>query len=61
MSDEDVVVVMLARRIRSLSAAEYERFLRLAVKSLQVAELQSGAPDTLVDLTRDSSDELRFM
>ena len=49
------MVVALFRRLRAASAVEYERALRLAVKSLQVAELQKN-DRRFVDLTHDSRD-----
>ncbi len=42
MSDEDQVVVTLGRRLRACCAVEYDRFLRLAVKSLQLAEMRQA-------------------
>lgn len=60
LSDEDRVVVVLARKLRAVNGREYARFLRLAAKSLLVAEMRQGntAP---VDLTSRSDDDLRLM
>ena len=43
-----------------MSGAEYERLLRLATKALMAAEIRAPDGRRLVDLTVDSSDELRF-
>ena len=56
LSDEDRVVLVLFRKLRaSATGAEYERALRLAVKSLQVASLRRN-DRRVVDLTADSCD-----
>lgn len=55
--DEDRVVLVLFRKLRAASGAEYERALRLAVKSLQVASLRKNDRRP-VDLTADSRDGL---
>jgi hypothetical protein len=55
LSDDDRVLVNLGRSIRAANAAEYARFLRLAVKTLQVASIKKNDRRT-VDLTADSSD-----
>lgn len=60
LSDEDVVVVTLGRRLRQASAAEYERFLRLAAKALLAVELQQGR-EGVIDLTHRSDDNLRLV
>ena len=60
LSDEDRVLVNLGRRLRAMSGAEYERLLRLATKALMAAEIRAPDGRRLVDLTVDSSDELRF-
>lgn len=52
------MVLVLFRKLRaSATGAEYERALRLAVKSLQVASLRKNDRRP-VDLTADSRDGL---
>lgn len=62
LSDEDRVVVVLARKLRAVNGREYARFLRLAAKSLLVAEMRRSTPGEIcVDLTERSTDELQIV
>lgn len=48
------------RRLRAASAAEYERALRHLMRSLLASAVLAPNGCRVVDLTADSSDELRF-
>jgi RNA polymerase-interacting CarD/CdnL/TRCF family regulator len=59
VSDEDVVVLELARRLRQKSSALYERFLHISARFLVAAEI--SVPDgprqrRIIDLTESSLD-----
>lgn len=55
LTDDDRAVLAIFRRLRVLSAGEHARAMRLAAKSLAVAELVAGG-DLCVDLSGESQD-----
>lgn len=59
LTDEDRAALLLVRRIRAASRDEYERFFRLAVRSLAVAEMIRD-DHLLVDLTEQSGEDHRL-
>ena len=59
VTDEDRAALLLVRRIRAASRDEYERFFRLAVRSLAVAEMIRD-DHLLVDLTEQSGEDHRL-
>lgn len=46
LSEEDALVLSLVRKLRAASVSEYQRFMRLALLSLEVAELPSHCRDS---------------